>query len=162
PQRRIRERHNRSHRERGCGSCRRRGGARVPPSRMPARAAEVVGGRMTRSTRSKVVALACLRCGADHDVALPLDSRGCPRCQAEAPSNVAVRYAQEALAARGWKTGDGRQGLARYADFLPVAAEELTTLGEGDTPLIPATRLGASLGLTELYLKDEGRNPTWS
>ena len=34
------------------------------------------------------------------------------------------------------------------------------TLGEGYTPLIPLPRLGAALGLTQLYAKDEAANPT--
>lgn len=36
------------------------------------------------------------------------------------------------------------------------------TLGEGMTALIPANRLGASMGLERLYVKDEGLNPTGS
>jgi threonine synthase len=39
---------------------------------------------------------------------------------------------------------------------------EPVTLGEGMTPLIPARRLGARLGLEKLYVKDEGLNPTGS
>jgi threonine synthase len=117
---------------------------------------------MTCAKRSKVMALACLRCGADHDVGLPLDSRGCPRCYPQAPANFGIRYTQEARAARAWTSTASSPGLARRADFLPVEAEDFTTLQEGDTPLIAAARLGASLGVAELYLKDEGRNPTWS
>jgi threonine synthase len=54
-------------------------------------------------------------------------------------------------------------GLWRWAELLPV--RELAnriTLGEGDTPLLPARRLGDYLGLKRLYIKDEGRNPTGS
>ncbi len=36
------------------------------------------------------------------------------------------------------------------------------TLGEGFTPLVPARRLGAELGLGRLYIKDEAVNPTGS
>ena len=36
------------------------------------------------------------------------------------------------------------------------------TLGEGSTPLLPARRLGAELGLSRLYIKDEAVNPTGS
>jgi threonine synthase len=46
----------------------------------------------------------------------------------------------------------------RYAELLP--AGEPVTLGEGMTPLLHATRLGARLGLERLYIKDEGLNPT--
>jgi len=46
---------------------------------------------------------------------------------------------------------------------LPVDSEEnIISLGEGWTPLLPARRLGAKLGLKELYIKDESQNPTQS
>jgi len=52
----------------------------------------------------------------------------------------------------------------RYREMLPVADdEEPVTLGEGGTPLLPAPRLAARLGLAlELQIKDESRNPTGS
>lgn len=53
--------------------------------------------------------------------------------------------------------------LDRYRDFLPVTLQTpRLTLGEGDTPLLPAARLGAAIGCSELYLKIEGMNPTGS
>ena len=49
----------------------------------------------------------------------------------------------------------------RYRELLPVFdGEEPVTLGEGFTPLIHARRLGARLGMTRLYIKDESLNPT--
>lgn len=51
----------------------------------------------------------------------------------------------------------------RYGAFLPVTAQTPPlTLGEGDTPLLPARHLGARLGCSQLYLKFEGMNPTGS
>jgi len=53
--------------------------------------------------------------------------------------------------------------LERYRQFLPITDQTpALTLGEGATPLILATRLGASIGLSNLYLKVEGQNPTGS
>jgi len=53
--------------------------------------------------------------------------------------------------------------VERYREFLPVtAATPVVSLGEGATPLVRATRLGAALGLTNLHLKIEGQNPTGS
>ncbi len=46
----------------------------------------------------------------------------------------------------------------RYREVLPSA--EAVTLGEGMTPLLHAQRLGARLGLRQLFIKDEGLNPT--
>ena len=48
----------------------------------------------------------------------------------------------------------------RYEEVLP--SREPVTLGEGVTPVLHAKRLGASMGLSNLYIKDEGLNPTGS
>ncbi len=51
----------------------------------------------------------------------------------------------------------------RYRRFLPVTdATPVVSLGEGATPLVHARRLGESIGLSRLYLKVEGQNPTGS
>lgn len=53
--------------------------------------------------------------------------------------------------------------LWRYAPVLPVSRPSaLVTLGEGMTPLVSLRRLGARLGLRQLWVKDEGLNPTGS
>jgi threonine synthase len=53
--------------------------------------------------------------------------------------------------------------LWRYREVLPVKHEaSIVSLGEGFTPLLHARRLGEKLGLPNLYLKDEGANPTGS
>jgi threonine synthase len=58
--------------------------------------------------------------------------------------------------------GRGAGVIARYRRYLPVTdATPVVTLGEGDTPLVPAPRLGEALGV-ELHLKLEGLNPTCS
>jgi threonine synthase len=45
---------------------------------------------------------------------------------------------------------------------LPARPESIVSLGEGMTPLLRISRLGARLGADHLYLKDEGLNPTGS
>jgi threonine synthase len=51
----------------------------------------------------------------------------------------------------------------RYFEVLPVRnSQNIVTLGEGGTPLLHANNLGNSLGCTELYIKDEGVNPSAS
>lgn len=53
--------------------------------------------------------------------------------------------------------------MQRYARFLPITDETpALTLGEGDTPLVHAPRLGAAIGVPNLHLKVEGQNPTGS
>ncbi len=64
------------------------------------------------------------------------------------------------LAAQG---GGRPRLLERYRDFLPVSPTTPTlTLGEGFTPLVRLGRIGAELGLANLYAKVEGQNPTGS
>jgi threonine synthase len=53
--------------------------------------------------------------------------------------------------------------MERFADFLPLtAATPPLGLGEGFTPLVRAGNLGQALGVSKLYLKVEGQNPTGS
>ena len=53
--------------------------------------------------------------------------------------------------------------VERYRRFLPVTdATPALTLGEGATPLVRLERIGRSLGLSHLYVKVEGQNPTGS
>jgi threonine synthase len=52
------------------------------------------------------------------------------------------------------------RSMWRYEEVLPGAPP--VTLGEGMTPLIHALRLGEQFGLSNLYIKDEGLNPTAS
>ena len=49
----------------------------------------------------------------------------------------------------------------RYRELLPVEDEEaIVTLGEGFTPLVPSPGLAAGLGVAEIWVKDDGLNPT--
>ncbi|MGH9613194.1 MAG: threonine synthase [Bryobacteraceae bacterium] len=51
----------------------------------------------------------------------------------------------------------------RYAPVLPVRDEHsIVSLGEGMTPLVKTSRLGGSIGSDDLWVKDEGLNPTGS
>ena len=61
---------------------------------------------------------------------------------------------QEAIAS-------GPHSMWRYAPLLPDRdPRNIVTLGEGNTPLLHAHRLGARLGAHKLLVKDEGFNPT--
>ena len=56
-----------------------------------------------------------------------------------------------------------QRGMWRWHELLPVLKESnCITLGEGDTTLLPLPRLGKTLGLSQLYVKDESSNPTGS
>ena len=57
----------------------------------------------------------------------------------------------------------GPSSMWRYAPVLPVRdPSQIVSLGEGMTPLARTSRLGARLGARDLWVKDEGINPTGS
>jgi threonine synthase len=56
-----------------------------------------------------------------------------------------------------------RSDMWRYREVLPVQHDaNIVSLGEGWTPLFHAHRLGESLGMPRLMIKDESLNPTQS
>ena len=56
-----------------------------------------------------------------------------------------------------------RPDLWRYLPVLPPQSiESIVSLGEGMTPLLRARRLGTAIGMEQLWVKDEGLNPTAS
>jgi threonine synthase len=82
----------------------------------------------------------------------------CPGCAmpllARYDLDAAKRWSKSTLA-------DRPPTMWRYAEMMPLfAGESPVTLGEGFTPLLPAPRLGAEIGLSSLYIKDESLNPT--
>ncbi len=103
-------------------------------------------------------ALECLRCRRRYPV-VPMPA-GCPSCASEAaPSNTAPVYSRMPPPRAGRRP---ESGVARYLAQLPVTRERLVSMDEGGTPLLAAARLGGSLGLRRLLVKDERRNPTGS
>jgi len=100
----------------------------------------------------------------------------CSLCERRYPANqvhnlcscggtLYVRYDLPAIKAT-W-TQDSlrftRSDLWRYLPVLPVQhAGSIVSLGEGMTPLIRAHRLGTAIGAENLWVKDEGLNPTAS
>ncbi len=55
------------------------------------------------------------------------------------------------------------KSLWRYRNFLPLEeSKNIVTLGEGNTPQFRVSELGNAVGIVDLYLKDEGVNPTGS
>ncbi|WP_419930275.1 threonine synthase [Candidatus Poriferisocius sp.] len=76
-----------------------------------------------------------------------------------------VRYDLEAVgAAMAKETVAGREPtMWRYRELLPVEDDsKIASLGEGMTPLLKCDRLGAALGLNDLWVKDESQLPTGS
>ena len=85
----------------------------------------------------------------------------CPDCQAPLLANYDLD------AARGRVDRNeihGRlKGMWRWRELLPIyETQNQINLGEGDTALLHLPRLGGTLGLSNLYVKDESSNPTGS
>jgi len=58
---------------------------------------------------------------------------------------------------------DRPRTIWRWREMMPVEeAGHVVSLGEGGTPLLPARRLGAREGFSDLWIKDESGNPTGS
>lgn len=101
--------------------------------------------------------LLCRECGTNY----PAEARySCDVCFGP------LEVAYDLKAARGVVTREsieaGPSSIWRYAALLPNPGESPVDLGAGWTPLRRATRLGELLGIKELWLKDDTRNPTGS
>jgi threonine synthase len=104
-----------------------------------------------------VEALKCKECGQSY----PLDARFvCEQCFG--PLEVAYDFSELDAAEARRKISAGSRGIWRYADFLPFAGRPGDPLEPGLTPLIRADRLAESLGLGELWIKNDAANPTHS
>jgi len=105
-----------------------------------------------------------------------LSHLSCPRCEsrydAHKPQNLCAcgspllaRYDLDAIrkAVDVSVIGGREPNLWRYRELLPVGDDAaVVTLGEGFTPLLPAARYGAHIGVPRLLVKDEGLIPTGS
>src|SRR5213594_1337219 len=102
-----------------------------------------------------VVELECSACGEKYDAST--EQHLCP-CGKPLLARYDLRRAAATLTLESLKTRP--RTLWRYAEVLPN--DPPVSLGEGMTALVHTERLGASMGLKRLYVKDEGLNPTGS
>jgi threonine synthase len=102
--------------------------------------------------------LECSLCGTTHDAAKPQNLCACG-------GPLLARYDLE-KARQSWNRDwipNGPSSMWRYAPVLPVSKPNaIVSLGEGMTPLVRANRIGRSVGAENLWVKDEGLNPTGS
>ena len=106
-----------------------------------------------------LVDLICTRCGRSHDKERLWNLSAC----CEAP--LFARYDLEKVQNAFHKADlPGRETtMWRYEEVLPVErVAHRISLGEGFTPLLKAYALGTRVGVPDLYVKDEGVNPTGS
>jgi threonine synthase len=101
--------------------------------------------------------LICTKCGRGHEASRLLNVCAVPGCGG-------VLFAEYRLPPlrRDDTAGRGRS-IWRWHEMMPALREEdVVSLGEGGTPLLFAARLGARLGMTNLWIKEEAGNPTGS
>ncbi|MEW5718903.1 MAG: threonine synthase, partial [Chloroflexota bacterium] len=107
----------------------------------------------------------CTLCGDELD---PRTTRYvCPKHGDDGILDTILDYKTIATKTSPQKISDSRDfSIWRYADLLPIddarAARFAPPLQVGWTPLYRAMKVGAQLGLSNLYIKDDGRNPTAS
>ena len=98
----------------------------------------------------------CVGCGKIY--ADDVRSYVCSKC-----SNL-LELVKDGPVSRTGLYGESRQpGIWRYRKALPIEPDyNAVSLSEGHTPLVLVSRIGAKLGLKNLYVKNEGQNPSGS
>ncbi|MBM3659135.1 MAG: threonine synthase [Actinobacteria bacterium] len=100
-------------------------------------------------------ALRCRECGREYAIAPIYTCEWCfgPLETTYDYDAIRASISREAIA-------NGPASIWRYGPLLPVDEPKGNALNAGWTPLILAERLAAELGLGELWIKDDTRNPT--
>ena len=104
-----------------------------------------------------LVGLECSRCAAYY----PGDTRARPlRLRRAAARPLRPRGHPEG-ASRPTTSPGARRTMWRYRELLPVRDDaSIVSMGEGFTPMIPVPKAAREVGVGELWVKDEGMNPT--
>lgn len=101
--------------------------------------------------------LSCTKCEATFEPTRLLNVCPAPGCG----GSLFAEYELPSLS-RDDVAGRNRT-IWRWHEVMPApSAEAIVTLGEGGTPLLPAPRLGARLGMRNVWIKEEAGNPTGS
>src|SRR5690606_14232506 len=109
-----------------------------------------------------VTHLECVACGRRYEPAPELYV--CPECGMKGILDVKYDYERlRASLSRDHFARNPERSQWRYFELLPLRRRDtIQDLQVGWTPLYRARRLGAHVGFRNLYIKDDGRNPTGS
>ncbi|HEX7472006.1 MAG TPA: threonine synthase [Candidatus Limnocylindrales bacterium] len=118
---------------------------------------DVAGMAMPGARAERIQGLRCRNCGRPEALG---PSYVCSACFG--PLEVVYDYAAIRDLVDRTTIERRPQGIWRYLELLPVSEPPARGLAVGSTPLIAADRLGASLSIGRLWLKDDTRNPTLS
>ncbi|MBT5773663.1 MAG: threonine synthase [Dehalococcoidia bacterium] len=108
-------------------------------------------------TLSTLTHLECSICGERHDAEVVQTI--CTSCGRA----LVARYDLDAAKRTFTREAIGQRvaSMWRYEELMPIREHEhLFSLGEGMTALLPTPRLGELVGASDLWVKDEGSNPT--
>ncbi len=97
-----------------------------------------------------VQGLKCRECGREYPIE-PIYV--CEFCFG--PLEVVYDYKKIAKVLNKKKIQQRAKTLWRYKELLPVEGDPVAGINAGFTPLVKATRLGETLGIKELYIKDD-------
>ena len=113
-----------------------------------------------------VTGLRCLRCGVCHAPESVEYVCACRPNQGSDLGTLNVEYDYAAVArvvTPEQLRAEADRSIGRFWPLLPIGGrEQLPPLPVGGTPLLGVPRLRASTGLTQLWVKDDGRNPSAS
>ena len=101
----------------------------------------------------------CINCGSEYGIDEIVYF--CRKCG----DLLEIKYEPEALAQAVSKSDWRKAPLSvwRYRDFMPINDQaKIVSLNEGGTGLHLCQRLAKQLGIRQLYVKNEGENPTGS
>lgn len=102
----------------------------------------------------RVAGLKCLECGHESDASLYV----CASCG----NNCEVVYEHQKITRDSFKVPRAA-GMVRYLPVLPFeSASSLPPLPVGPSPFLPQERIARELGITKLFIKDDGRLPSAS
>lgn len=100
--------------------------------------------------------LSCSKCGQIHSAFIAQTVSICCQMPLLSQYDLEIGLSKEKLMVRA-------STLWRYEELLPVfERKNQVTLGEGFTPILELNRLLSAYSIKNLWLKDEGQNPTGS
>ena len=113
--------------------------------------------RVGKKNSTDFYELRCISCG--RTVREKESSTRCPSCRAPLDVHYDLGYIRSRLNRYSLRNSPAK--ALKYLDFYPLRNLDLVvSMNEGGTPLYRCTRLSERLGFRDLYIKNEGANPT--
>lgn len=107
-----------------------------------------------------VISAVCVSCGAEHEATPNVTT--CKKCGGILDIKYDYKYIKSQVT-KDMMADRKENSMWRYKEFLPVTGEaKRPKLRVGWSPMYKSERLAEQLGIKELYIKDDGINPTAS